>query len=148
MAEITIHRSLKHENIVDYKHAFEDEENVYIILELCDNRVTILCLFKKKTCVELLKSKKRLKEDELRTLIPQILNALKYMHDQNVIHRKILIFLFNLTGDLKLGNLFLTKEMKIKIGDYGLAARVTQEGERKKYSTHSLFILKNYLWYS
>jgi serine/threonine protein kinase len=34
-----------------------------------------------------------------------------YVHSKKVIHR-----------DLKLGNLFLTERMQLKIGDFGLAA--------------------------
>lgn len=37
MSEIKIHRSLRHENIVAFEHFFEDSENVYILLEICDN---------------------------------------------------------------------------------------------------------------
>ncbi len=38
MSEIKIHRALHHENIVSFEHFFEDEENVYIMLELCNNQ--------------------------------------------------------------------------------------------------------------
>ncbi len=34
-SEIKIHRSLHHENIVRFEHYFEDELNVYILMELC-----------------------------------------------------------------------------------------------------------------
>ena len=37
MSEIKIHRSLHHSNIVGFEHFFEDAENVYIILELCQS---------------------------------------------------------------------------------------------------------------
>jgi len=50
-----------------------------------------------------------------------MLKALKYFHNKRVIHR-----------DLKLGNLFLSEEMKIKIGDFGLASKLEFEGERKR----------------
>ena len=40
LSEIKIHRSLHHPNIVDFKHVFEDSENVYILLELCSNQVS------------------------------------------------------------------------------------------------------------
>jgi len=43
------------------------------------------------------------------------------MHSNRVIHR-----------DLKLGNLFLTEKMEIKVGDFGLAAKIEFEGERKR----------------
>jgi polo-like kinase 1 len=34
--------------------------------------------------------------------------------------------------DLKLGNMFLTDKMQVKIGDFGLAAKLDFEGERKR----------------
>jgi serine/threonine protein kinase len=34
-AEIKIHRSLEHPNIVHFKDCFEDNDNVYTTLELC-----------------------------------------------------------------------------------------------------------------
>jgi polo-like kinase 1 len=37
MSEIKIHRSLRHENVVSFEHFFEDSENVYILLEICEN---------------------------------------------------------------------------------------------------------------
>jgi polo-like kinase 1 len=50
-----------------------------------------------------------------------MLSAIKYMHKNKIIHR-----------DLKLGNLFLSEKMEIKIGDFGLATKVEFEGERKR----------------
>lgn len=46
---------------------------------------------------------------------------MQYIHRQKVIHR-----------DLKLGNLFLTGDMQLKVGDFGLAAQIFYEGEKKK----------------
>lgn len=43
------------------------------------------------------------------------------MHQHRVIHR-----------DLKLGNLFLSEKMEIKLGDFGLATKLEYEGERKR----------------
>jgi polo-like kinase 1 len=37
MSEIKIHRSVSHLHVVKFEHFFEDAENVYIILELCQN---------------------------------------------------------------------------------------------------------------
>jgi polo-like kinase 1 len=34
--------------------------------------------------------------------------------------------------DLKLGNLFLTDKLDVKIGDFGLAARLSFDAERRK----------------
>jgi serine/threonine protein kinase len=56
MAEIKIHKALRHPNIVRFEHFFEDSENVYILLEYCENQ----------TFYELMKRRKRLTEIEVR----------------------------------------------------------------------------------
>ncbi|CAD8146010.1 unnamed protein product [Paramecium pentaurelia] len=111
MSEIKIHRSLQHQNVVGFHRYFEDDENVYILLELCTNQ----------TMNELLKRRKRLTELEVQCYLMQILIALQYLHKHNVIHR-----------DLKLGNLFLSDKMEVKLGDFGLATLIEFEGERKR----------------
>ena len=70
---------------------------------------------------ELIKRRKRLTELEVQCYLLQILHALKYLHKNRVIHR-----------DLKLGNLFLSEKMEIKLGDFGLATRLDYDTERKK----------------
>jgi serine/threonine protein kinase len=37
MSEIKIHKSMRHDGVVEFVTYFEDSENVYIILELCAN---------------------------------------------------------------------------------------------------------------
>jgi len=109
--EIKIHRVLKHRNICEYKHFFEDRDACYILLELCPHH----------SMNELMKRRKRLNEQEVGYFMKQTLDGLTYMHVNNVIHR-----------DLKLGNLFLGNDLTVKIGDLGLAAKLTHSGERKK----------------
>jgi len=111
ISEIKIHKSLHHTNIVNFEHVFEDQESVYILLEICTNQ----------TLNELLKRRKRLTELEVQCYVVQIISALKYMHSNRVIHR-----------DLKLGNLFLSDKMEIKIGDFGLATKLEFDGEKKR----------------
>jgi polo-like kinase 1 len=110
-AEIKIHRTLKHDNICEYKHFFEDRTNCYILLELCHNQ----------SMNELLKRRKRLTEPEAALFMKQIISAVRYMHSNNVIHR-----------DLKLGNLFIDKDVVIKVGDLGLATRLDDKDEKRK----------------
>ena len=110
-SEINIHKSLHHENIVEFEHFFEDDENVYLILEMCQNQ----------TLNELVKRKKRLHELEVQNYLSQLIPAVQYLKTMNIIHR-----------DLKLGNLFLTDKMQLKIGDFGLATKVEYKGERKR----------------
>lgn len=70
---------------------------------------------------ELLKRRKRLSEIEVRYYTLQIISGLEYLHKVRVIHR-----------DLKLGNLFINESMDLKLGDFGLAAKLDFDGERKR----------------
>ena len=111
ISEIKIHKALHHNNIVHFEHYFEDSENVYFLLELCQNQ----------SLNELMKRRKTLTELEVQCYAVQIIKALKYLHSHRIIHR-----------DLKLGNLFLTDKMELKVGDFGLATKLDFEGERKR----------------
>jgi len=37
--EIDLHRTLQHANVVKYLSSFQKEENVYILMELCEKKV-------------------------------------------------------------------------------------------------------------
>ena len=109
--EIKIHKALHHNNIVHFEHYFEDNDNVFLLLELCSN----------KSLNELLKRRKVLTELEVQVYVLQIIKALKYLHNHRIIHR-----------DLKLSNLFLSENMELKVGDFGLATKLDFEGEKKR----------------
>eukprot|EP00928_Gymnodinium_smaydae_P082135 TRINITY_DN6553_c2_g5_i1.p1 TRINITY_DN6553_c2_g5~~TRINITY_DN6553_c2_g5_i1.p1 ORF type:complete len:942 (-),score=160.65 TRINITY_DN6553_c2_g5_i1:204-2996(-) len=112
-SEIAIHRSLDNCKVVKFYDYFEDSENVYIILELCPGQ----------TLNEFMKRRpnKCLTEPEAMFYVYELIVALKYLHQHRVIHR-----------DLKLGNLFLDKEGCLKVGDFGLAAQLESDGEKKR----------------
>ncbi|PUU73264.1 hypothetical protein B9Z19DRAFT_1035320 [Tuber borchii] len=109
--EIQVHKTMVHPNVVKFVECFEDCDNIYMILELCPN----------KSLMDMLRARKRFTEPETRFFLLQLLGALKYMHGKKVIHR-----------DLKLGNIFLDADMNIKIGDFGLAALLVNESDRKR----------------
>ena len=111
ITEIKIHKSCHYPNIVAFEHNFEDSENVYILLELCQNQ----------TLNEIHLRRKILTELEVQCYIIQLVKALQYLHSHRIIHR-----------DLKLGNLFLNDKMELKVGDFGLATKLDYDGERKK----------------
>lgn len=43
-AEIKLHQMMQHPNIVRFDDCFEDADNVYMMLELCDNGVSYFSL--------------------------------------------------------------------------------------------------------
>jgi polo-like kinase 1 len=108
--EINILNEMDHPKVSRMHRFFEDTDNVYIILELCHN----------KSMIELMKVRHRLTENEVRWYVDQLVSGLKFIHSQKIIHR-----------DLKLGNLFLSDKMELKIGDFGLSEYVKYEGELK-----------------
>lgn len=70
----------------------------------------------------MLKQRKTLAEPEVRYYLNQLVEGVKYIHSKNIIHR-----------DLKLGNMLLNEKMQLKIADFGLATKMTYEGEKKMY---------------
>ncbi|XP_030626175.1 serine/threonine-protein kinase PLK2b [Chanos chanos] len=109
--EIELHRGLNHKHIVHFFHHFEDKDNIYILLEYCSRR----------SLAHILKARKVLTEPEVRYYLRQIVSALKYLHEQEILHR-----------DLKLGNLFVNDSMEVKVGDFGLAAKLEPVYNRRK----------------
>uniref|UniRef100_A0A3P8STL8 Serine/threonine-protein kinase PLK n=1 Tax=Amphiprion percula TaxID=161767 RepID=A0A3P8STL8_AMPPE len=110
-SEIAIHKSLNHPNIVGFHGFFEDDDFVFVVLEICRRR----------SLLELHKRRKAVTEPEARYYMTQLLKGVHYLHNNRVIHR-----------DLKLGNIFLNEDMEVKIGDFGLATKIEFDGERKK----------------
>ena len=71
--------------------------------------------------MELVKRRKQLTEPEAAYFGLQLLDATRYLHANNIIHR-----------DLKLGNLFLTGNLEMRVGDFGLATQLAFREERKR----------------
>uniref|UniRef100_A0A8C4NVD2 Serine/threonine-protein kinase PLK n=1 Tax=Dicentrarchus labrax TaxID=13489 RepID=A0A8C4NVD2_DICLA len=109
--EIELHKVLHHKHIVHFYHHFEDKENIYILLEYCS----------RKSLAHILKARKVLTEPEVRYYLRQIVSGLRYLHEQEILHR-----------DLKLGNFFVSESMELKVGDFGLAAKLEPAGNRRK----------------
>ena len=109
LSEIKIHRMLKNKYICKYEHSFEDEQNIYILLEYCE----------RKSLDDYLKIRKTLTEYETRYYMFQVLQGLKYLRRKKVVHR-----------DLTIANLFLKDIKSIKIGDFGLSYIETENEEK------------------
>ncbi|XP_047357049.1 serine/threonine-protein kinase PLK1-like [Vespa velutina] len=107
--EIIIHKELNHVNVVQMHHYFEDNLNVYMLLEACP----------RKSLMHVLKYRGKVTEPEARYYMKQMVTGVAYIHSQKVVHR-----------DLKPGNMFLSDRMIVKIGDFGLATR--PDGQRRR----------------
>uniref|UniRef100_A0A667WPL6 Serine/threonine-protein kinase PLK3 n=1 Tax=Myripristis murdjan TaxID=586833 RepID=A0A667WPL6_9TELE len=109
--EIELHKTLSHKHVVKFSHHFEDQENIYIFLELCS----------RKSLAHIWKARHTLTEPEVRYYLRQIISGLKYLHNRGILHR-----------DLKLGNFFVNENMELRLGDFGLAAKLETVEQRKK----------------
>ncbi|PSS21305.1 CDPK-related protein kinase [Actinidia chinensis var. chinensis] len=103
--EVKILRALtEHSNLVQFYDAFEDHENVYIVMELCEGGELL---------DRILSRGGKYTEDDAKTVLIQILNVVSFCHLQGVVHR-----------DLKPENfLFTSKEENspLKAIDFGLS---------------------------
>jgi len=110
--EVEILSKIKHPNIIGIQEIFETETTLYIVLEL----VTGGELFDK------ILKEDQIPEDEAKSYFKQMLEAIKYLHDQGIAHR-----------DLKPENILLKNETTdiIKISDFGLSRVVDQQSFMK-----------------
>ncbi|CAD8197171.1 unnamed protein product [Paramecium pentaurelia] len=105
--EVMIHSELHHKNIVNLIDVFEDADNSYLIMELCDQDI-----------YQLIK-KGQFNEQQIRFYGKQLTEGLQYLHSHNIIHR-----------DIKLGNLLIQNDI-LKIADFGLAVKLTDDEEER-----------------
>ena len=101
--ELKVLQILKNDNIVEFKQAFKQKGNLYLVFEFID-----------KNLLELLEqSPTGLSPQLIKNLIFQLCKAVKYLHDQNIIHR-----------DVKPENLLIDNKMNLKLCDFGFARKI------------------------
>uniref|UniRef100_A0A0R3RTN3 Protein kinase domain-containing protein n=1 Tax=Elaeophora elaphi TaxID=1147741 RepID=A0A0R3RTN3_9BILA len=121
--EIAIHESLNHPSVVKFLSCFEDNINVYMVLELCHNG-TLLCRIQNAPGG-------RLRDHCARMYLLQIVDAVTYLHEQiGILHR-----------DLKPGNVLLSNNDQVKLADFGLALKLSD----LPYSSLNVCGTPNYL---
>ncbi|GBP76201.1 hypothetical protein EVAR_74683_1 [Eumeta japonica] len=108
--EVTIHSRLKHPAILELYTFFEDAHYVYLVLELAHNG-ELAKHFRLGT--------RGLSEKAAADIFKQVVSGVMYLHSHNIIHR-----------DLSLNNLLLTKDLNVKIADFGLATQLNGPDEK------------------
>eukprot|EP00051_Salpingoeca_urceolata_P019952 m.295261 g.295261 ORF g.295261 m.295261 type:complete len:699 (+) comp19511_c0_seq9:32-2128(+) len=104
-SEVEIHSRLKHDAILELYGCFEDDEKVYLVLELAAHG-ELQSYMTKTLC-------RCFTEEEARQMLAQVVRGLQYLHSHGIMHR-----------DISVSNLLLTADMKLKIADFGLAVKL------------------------
>ena len=112
--EARILSSVSSPYIVKYYESFEENNYLNIVMEYCDGGDLGEFLNKNK------KTRYLLKEDLIWQIFIKITIGLATLHKSKILHR-----------DLKTLNIFLTKNLDIKIGDFGVAKILTKTGFAK-----------------
>ena len=104
--EISILKIVKHKYIVHLYEILQTPQHIYIIMEYCEG----------KDLMDYILSKQRLSELESLKYFQQLINALFYLHSQNIAHR-----------DVKIDNMLLDKNLDLKLVDFGLSTKYADD---------------------
>jgi calcium/calmodulin-dependent protein kinase I len=114
--ELNNMQQAQHHNIVRIYHAFLENGNAYLILELCQGG----------TLSNRLKTVQRFDDIQAASIIAPILCAVEYLHNRNIIHR-----------DIKAGNIFFyddTPNSRVLLGDFGFSKQVNEHDNATSYA--------------
>lgn len=120
-------QELKHPNICGYKEFFvtwdKDEAAMFVCIVMAFYPAGDLAnlLVKKRA------SKEAIQEIVLKKWIAQMVDALVYVHKKSIIHR-----------DLKPSNIFLTQDLSISIGDFGVSTTLGEQRIKTRTTVGSM----------
>ncbi|KAI5964025.1 PKH1 [Candida theae] len=97
--------------VISLYFTFQDKDSLYFVLDYASNGELL----------SLIKKYNTLNEDCTRHFGAQILDAIKYMHDNGVIHR-----------DIKPENILLDDKMRIQITDFGTARLLEKKNDESE----------------
>jgi len=100
--EIQLLSKLNHPNIIKLIETFEDDENLYLVMELMPQDLLHYTM-----------KHKKLSEEESRLAFMQIVDAVKHCHENGIAHR-----------DLKLDNVILNNSLDVRLIDFGMYGRL------------------------
>lgn len=91
-----------HPNIVRFEATFQDEDNLYFLLEYVERG----------DLSSMLKAERRLPLELVKFYAAELLLALEYVHSKNIVHR-----------DLKPDNILISADYHVKLTDFGEAKK-------------------------
>jgi len=122
--EANILKSLNHPNIIQYIEVHETEDLFFIVTELMQGG-SLSSLFNKR-----IKEGKLMNEEEIRIIMKQIFEGIRYIHSCGILHR-----------DIKLENILLKMPedlSNVKIIDFGIGTKLNLNStfcDKAKYGT-------------
>ena len=132
--EVRILYSYVHQNIIGYKEAFFDNNtrSLNIVMEFADDGDI------ESKIQNNIKKKLKFRENTIWSILIQMVEGLRFLHNNNIIHR-----------DLKSANIFLMKNGIVKIGDLNVS-KITGNGMAKTqtgtpyYASPEIWLDKGY----
>ena len=106
--ETDLMKKLNHPNITKILEMFEDEKYFMIIMEYINGG----------NLFSFVKKRRKLSEKTAKFLFRQIILGIKYIHEQNIVHR-----------DIKLENLLIDLNNNIKICDFGIGRKIKNKNQ-------------------
>ena len=106
--ETDLMKKLNHPNITKILEMFEDEKYFMIIMEYINGG----------NLFSFVKKRRKLSEKTAKFLFRQIIQGIKYIHEQNIAHR-----------DIKLENLLIDLNNNVKICDFGIGRKIKNKNQ-------------------
>ncbi|KAF9624534.1 hypothetical protein IFM89_011708 [Coptis chinensis] len=104
--EIEMLQQCSHPNVVRYFGSYQGEEYLWIVMEYCGGG----------SVADLMNvTEEALEEQQIAYICREALKGLSYLHSIFKVHR-----------DIKGGNILLTEQGEVKLGDFGVAAQLTR----------------------
>ena len=116
-------KAIDDENVIKYIDSFFYDDSFYIITEFCSN------LDLKSFINEHKKENKLINEQTIWEIIRNLCGGIKAIHNNNMIHR-----------DLKPGNIFISDNYKIKIGDFGISKILNETNYAQTFAGTLLYM--------
>ena len=115
--ETNLMRKLNHPNITKILETFEDDKYIFIIMEYINGG----------NLFSFVKKRRKLSEKISKFLFRQIIEGIQHIHSKKIVHR-----------DIKLENILIDLNNRIKICDFGIGVLLDSEDEliREQCGTH------------